>query len=44
VKIALTGKRFQDAEDIKTADLNDLPLEFFADCFHKLVKQFNKYI
>jgi hypothetical protein len=38
VKIALTGKRSQDVEDIKknvTAELNAVPLEAFADCFQK---------
>jgi hypothetical protein len=39
--IALEGKRFQVAEDIKenvTAELNAVTLEAFADCFHSLLK------
>jgi histone-lysine N-methyltransferase SETMAR len=38
VKTALKGKRFQDVENIKknvTAELSAVPLEAFADCFHK---------
>jgi hypothetical protein len=41
VKTDLTGKGFQDAEDIKNnvmAELNAVPMETLADCFKILFK------
>jgi hypothetical protein len=40
LKTAFKVKRFQDVEDIKknmTAELKDLPLGAFADCFKKII-------
>jgi hypothetical protein len=46
-KIALKGKKFQDAEDIKenvTTELQAVLLEVIAGCFQKLFQRFNKCI
>jgi hypothetical protein len=46
MKTALKGKRLLDDEDKEnvTAELKDLLLEVYGDCFQKLFKQFITYI
>jgi hypothetical protein len=43
----LKERRFQDFKDIKknvTAELNEVPLHIFGNCFEKLLERQNNYV